>query len=141
MARLSIISLISLGFITVLSPLRAKAEDRSHTLVLFGASWCAPCIGELRNLDALAAAHGSGRIVIAWSDAGIEAIRFDRPETVEVASMERANRLRAAYAPDIAGYPYAVMLDGQGRSCAQWARSVTPRALAEMRRICDRHPR
>ncbi|MCJ2187305.1 hypothetical protein [Novosphingobium beihaiensis] len=93
---------------------------------------------ELRGLKALAAAAPSDRIVIAWSDTGIERLRFDRPETAEIASMERAGRLRQTYAPDLAGYPYAVLLDAQGRACARWARPVTPKALTAMRRTCDR---
>src|SRR5262245_21215187 len=39
-----------------------------RTIVLFGASWCAPCRVELRQLAALSDAASPDRIEVAWID-------------------------------------------------------------------------
>lgn len=136
MPRLSTVCLLLLIFAGA-APGRA-AESERRSLVLFGASWCAPCIAELRNMEAIAASMPGGRIVIAWNDSGISRFRFARPANVELASPARARALKAELAGDAAGYPYAVMLDGEGRVCARWRRGVTSDAVAAMRRECDK---
>ncbi|MCT2399992.1 TlpA family protein disulfide reductase [Novosphingobium mangrovi (ex Huang et al. 2023)] len=121
-------------------PLRIGAEsgDDRRTVILFGASWCAPCIAELRGIGALASAAPSDRILIAWEDTGIDRFRFDRPGNVEVLPIRRAQELRKAHADGIVGYPYAVMLDPHGQVCAHWARMLTSEAMATMKRACAR---
>lgn len=142
MARLSISELILMAFAIVAAPGQTRAADSGRTLVLFGASWCAPCVAELRRMGSLSAAATPGdRIVIAWDDSSIESMRFDRPANVEVASVQRAQRLRAVYAGDIAGYPYAVMLDVRGQPCSRWSRAVTREAMDAMRSECERSAR
>lgn len=138
MARLSISDLILMAFAVMTSPVRAEPAEGGRTLILFGASWCAPCVAELRGLGELAIAAPADRIVIAWNDRGVEGTRFDRPANVEVASMDRARQLRATYAGNIAGYPYAVMLDARGRPCSRWSRALTHEGWVAMRRECER---
>ena len=133
---MSIIGPILLSFVLEATPSQAQSETSERTLVLFGASWCAPCIAEVHDIASLAAAARPERVLIAWTDDGIERIRFDRPDNVELASPQRARGLATAYGAGIVGYPYSVMLDGQGRKCAQWRRRLTPEAVPRMRRSC-----
>jgi thiol-disulfide isomerase/thioredoxin len=113
-----------------------QVSEKGHTLVLFGASWCAPCIAEVRAIGALAAVASPDRIVIAWTDAGVEKIPIVRPANVEIAAPERAHALWRAYSQGAAGYPFSVMLDDAGKRCAHWARPLSPEAVGAMRRTC-----
>ena len=144
MTRLSITGLIAFIFLMGASSVGAAPRDREgggdqRTVILFGASWCAPCIAELRGIGGLAVAAPADRIVVAWADTGIARFRFEHPANVEVVSPKRAAELTQAYAADSAGYPYAVMLDGHGKVCARWRKGLTEEALATLRSQCKRH--
>jgi thiol-disulfide isomerase/thioredoxin len=106
------------------------------TLVLFGASWCAPCIIEVRAIDKIAAATAGEPVVLAWTDGGFERMRIPVPGNVQVAAGPRAQQLWQVHGHSAAGLPYSVMLDGSGRRCAHWTRPLTPEAVAAMRRTC-----
>lgn len=141
MGKLSIAGLLLLPAVLAVSQPRAQSLQHERTLVLFGASWCAPCIAEVRDIASLASAVRPGRILIAWADDGIGRIRFERPENVELASPQQARSMAAVHRAGFAGYPYAVMLDEKGRKCAQWRGQLTLEVVAEMRGNCRDAPR
>ena len=119
---------------TQASPAKDGATHR--TILMFGASWCAPCIAELRNIAALASDANPDRIVIGWTDGGIRRYKLPLPGNVEIASGVDAQQMARRYASGIAGLPYSVMIDGQGRKCAEWKSGLTPEAISEMRIAC-----
>ncbi len=117
---------------------RSAKDDAAHrTILLFGASWCAPCITELRNIAALASSASPDRIVIAWTDGGIRRYKPVLPGNVEIAQNVDAQQLALRYASGIAGLPFSVMIDGQRRKCAEWKSELTPEAIRQMRVTCS----
>lgn len=140
MRRLSIIAAL-LGVVMATTPALARAETTEAaggnlTLVMFGASWCAPCIAEVRSLAQLSTAAADGRILVAWTDGGFTRLRIALPANVDLASPERANRLWAAHGQAAAGLPFSVMLDDMGRRCAQWSHPLKPETVGVLRRAC-----
>jgi thiol-disulfide isomerase/thioredoxin len=118
-----------------LCPEGVQAQDRL-TLILFGASWCAPCVAEVRAISGIAAAASGNPVVLAWTDDGISRLRIVVPANVQVASKIRTEQLWNAHGRSAAGLPYSVMLDGAGQRCASWSRPLSPEAVAAMRRAC-----
>lgn len=145
MLRVSIICLAAfLANITtceVSAEVLAVSESRnspSHRIILFGASWCAPCIAELRNMAELAAAASPDQIAIVWADAGIRRFSFARYGNVEIASDAEARRISTEFASDNAGLPFAIMTDARGRKCAEWREALLPETIGRLRISCGR---
>lgn len=112
------------------------AENPKHRILLFGASWCAPCIKELRSMGKLASAAKPDRIVIVWTDGGIRRYRVPSYQNVEIASDTQGRMLVSKFTSGSAGLPYSVMIDERDRKCAEWNKSLTPDAMTVMRNIC-----
>ena len=135
--------------ITVAAPLYALAalaapvdepyrfNDDRFTIVLIGASWCAPCLAELRSLSALADAAAPDHIVVAWDDPEV-ARRLASPAAhVEIANLAAARRWTARYARSAQGLPFSVMINGRAQQCAEWNRQLTAQAIGQMRKQCE----
>ncbi len=103
---------------------------------MFGASWCAPCIAELRNIATIAAAAKPDRVVIAWTDGGIRNYRNSLPANVEIAPIPVARELSRQFAAEGAGLPYTVMLDERARKCAALNAQLTLAGVGALRRAC-----
>ena len=134
--KLSTACLLLIAIVSLVASSRVAQAEEGKTLILFGASWCAPCIGELRELVALSDALPKGRIIVAWTDGGLGKLHIERPANVELANAERSSALAARFAGDIAGLPHSVMLDGRDRICARWRRPLTPDGVRGMLREC-----
>src|SRR5438128_2656904 len=123
MARLSIVLTIAL-----LASQPAIADDATNglpasdpvsTIYLFGASWCAPCIVELRDLRRIAAATAPDRIVVVWAASGIARFVLPKIANVAIASDRTAQFARTLWARGNAGLPFSAMVDSRGRKCAE----------------------
>lgn len=106
----------------------------AHTLVMFGANWCAPCLEELRNLPALAAGMAPERVVLVWQDGPPRKLWPSWPANAEIKPATEGDRL-AGGAPS-AGLPYAVLLDSEGKRCAVWNGKMTPERLPRLKARC-----
>lgn len=133
MPRLSINLILFL--VLLCGSARAK-EQMERRIVLFGASWCAPCLVEIRELSHLAAAAAPDRLIIAWTDTGADGYLATLPANVERVERRTAQHMLESLGGDAAGLPYAVMLDAQGRRCAEWRAPLKPRDVARLRALC-----
>jgi thiol-disulfide isomerase/thioredoxin len=120
-----------------------SAEPRPQAppgaLLLFVASWCAPCYGELRALPEIARAAGPLRTLVVPVDArrqtdrmvaGIPAERLLRLEPTKAMALMRA---AAGTAP---GLPTSAMTRPNGETCAVRRTPLTPATVAAMRAAC-----
>jgi hypothetical protein len=112
-----------------------EALPPANALIVFGANWCAPCLQELRELPALAAAVVPAQIIIAWRDGAPRKVWPSWPANAEVRGPAEADRW-AGGADLSAGLPYAVLLDGQGKHCVVWNGRVTPERIARLKARC-----
>lgn len=117
-------------------PVSSEKDAPGRTILMFGASWCAPCIAELRNIPTLASGARPDRIVIAWTDKGIRRYTLAVPGNVEIASGPDVQRMTRQYASGASGLPYSVMIDSQGRKCAEWTAGLSFEAISRLRVIC-----
>ena len=124
----------NLGHAEISAGSAKDAADR--TILMFGASWCAPCIAELRNIPTLASGARPDRIVIAWTDKGIRRYTLAVPGNVEIASASDVQQMTRQYASGISGLPYSVMIDSHGHKCAEWTAGLSSEAISRMRVIC-----
>jgi thiol-disulfide isomerase/thioredoxin len=108
----------------------------AHTIILFGADWCAPCVVELRELPALARAAAPDRVVLAWTDRAArlpaEAVGLGVTQ-VPVAS---AREMLARYGERNAGLPLAVMVRGDGAACGRLRKGLSKDGIAALRKSC-----
>lgn len=106
------------------------------SVVVFGASWCAPCRTELKNLYSLSRSAPMLTWVLAWDDDSLSQIPFHRPDNYRQVQGDATRALKRQVAPDTAGYPFAVMLDHKGVRCAQWSGPLSESALEKMLASC-----
>lgn len=98
------------------SAARADRAAEPATIIMFGASWCAPCLIELSEIAALAKAAAPNRLEIAWID---RAPRINgAPANVAILSPSEARRKFQAAAGGEPGLPVTVMLTDDGRPCS-----------------------
>lgn len=122
------IILVVLAFAMIGSLSRAAAAVEApryppDAVLLFVASWCAPCHAELTRLPEIRAAARPLRVLVVPFDSGpatqamlrgVAPAERWQPEGAERRSMETA-----LYA-ETAGLPFALVTDRHGRRCAAW---------------------
>lgn len=119
--------------------LTAEPEDRAlpaHALILFGANWCAPCLAELRELPAHAAAVAPAPVLLAWTDGAPRPLWSVWPTNAQLVPEGEGAGLLARLGGRTAGLPYVVMLDREGRLCADLRGKLTAARLAALKARC-----
>lgn len=111
-----------------------------NALVLFVASWCAPCHEELGRVGLIARAAGSRRVLIVPVDEGPNAAlmlrRVPRNMVWHVGEGALAQQMhRDFFAGDVL-LPRSFMTDGAGRVCAQAVAELSPGRVAGMAKRC-----
>lgn len=143
MARVSMLCLTALLAVTNAygvsaneSAVLSNENPSQPAIFLFGASWCAPCIVELRNLAKLAAAAKPFKIIIVWADGKIRNFPLPRLDNVEITRDSEMRRMAALKGTEIVGLPYAAMTDRRGQKCAEWSGSLSPEIIVSFRERC-----
>jgi thiol-disulfide isomerase/thioredoxin len=104
------------------------------TIVMFGAHWCAPCMGELRRLPELAAAAAPDQLLLAWVDSSVGPSQTTTG--FESLSPNAARRLARSLMGDGYGLPFSVMFDPRGDVCAVQGSPLDSAEIANMRLRC-----
>lgn len=132
------------------APSRARSAEAADPLeglaipvpsvVMFWAAWCAPCRAEVAAWPELQRAAGSLPVHVVALDTPIERSRA----LLEALPADRVHHGRgssfsmlAAWPDRASGLPFAVVLDAQGRICANQNGGLTVERLAAMRRRCS----
>jgi thiol-disulfide isomerase/thioredoxin len=132
------------GWLIVLAGLTgaaaAEAPPPRNAILLFVASWCAPCHGEVRALPAIARAASPMRVIVVPIDArrGTERLMADVPPgqqwRLSPAAATATMRRLAKGAP---GLPTSVAIDAEGEVCAVARRPLSPATALAIRRRCE----
>jgi hypothetical protein len=107
----------------------------AHSLILFVASWCAPCRAELRDID---------RLIVLAAPATLRVTPIDRTaataamlRSVAPARIWRSARAVDDFARQSASLPFSLMTDAEGRACATHRRALDRVAIEDLRRRCS----
>ena len=126
--------------IALMSAARSAADDKlpsggKRTIVLFGASWCAPCRIELRQLPALANAAEPDRLTVAWIDRAPPSYLIASNLNVAVLSPGEASQRFQAVVGESGGLPVSVIIEGS-RVCGISRRPLTLQSLRALQNSC-----
>lgn len=115
------------------------ARYPTRSILLFVASWCAPCHGELRQLPAIAGGAGAYRVLVVPVDRGratdamLRGVPIDQVWRPDVARMAE---VRAELLAKTAGLPFSVAIGGDGRPCALHRGGMTAASARGMVEAC-----
>ena len=105
-----------------------------RALLLFVASWCAPCRAEIGRLDAIAASAEPLDVRVVPLDRTSATAAMLRG--VPSARVWRSASAADAFVRDRGSLPFAIMTDAAGRACATYAYAVDSAAVTALRRRC-----
>jgi hypothetical protein len=112
-----------------------------ESILLFVASWCAPCHGELARLDAIGRGAQSYRVlVVPFDDSRATRAMLERVPPAQRWQPDRGTqrRLAAEVAHRSAGLPFSLALDRDAQICAAHAEALDAASAAAMVAGCRR---
>lgn len=112
----------------------------ARSILLFVATWCAPCHGELRQLPSIAAGAGPYRVLVVPVDRGRATDAMLREVPVEQVWRPDAARMAAVRGELLArtpGLPFSVAIGGDGRPCTTHRGGMTAASARGMRTECE----
>lgn len=122
------------------APVPTADPPPRETVLLFVASWCAPCHAELARLDALSVAARPYAVrVVGYDDTPATRQMLARVAPAQRWQPEpsaRGTAIAALFAGS-AGLPFSAAVDAQGRRCATHRGGLTATAVREMAARCQ----
>ncbi len=120
----------------------APAGERypPRSVLLFVASWCAPCHAEIGRIDAITTAAAPYRVLVVPIDAGRATDAMMRRVPVGqrwTPGAVRIAEIRADLFGDTAGLPFSVAIGRDGRRCAATHGGLGPARAAAMVAGCE----
>ncbi|MGN8000944.1 TlpA family protein disulfide reductase [Sphingomonas sp. 22176] len=112
-----------------------------ESILLFVASWCAPCHGELARLEAIGRGAQPYRIlVVAFDDSRATRAMLERVPLAQRWQPDRAiqRRLAAEVARRSAGLPFSLALNSEAQICAGHPEALDATSAAAMVAACRR---
>ena len=123
-ARWRIAAIVAISVVIFMPYRDSMAKERnspSDTLLMFVASWCAPCRAELSRIDEVIAAARPLRVLVVPLDRGRRTDDMLRPVPPAMVwhpgNADRA-RLQEQFFRDNAGLPFAAIVNADGTTCA-----------------------
>ena len=113
----------------------------AESILLFVASWCAPCHGELARLDAIGRGAQPYRVlVVPFDDSRATRGMLERVPLAQRWQPDRGTqrRLAAEVAHRSAGLPFSLALDRDAQICAAHAQALDTASAAAMVAACRR---
>lgn len=110
-----------------------------RTVLMFVASWCAPCHAELGRLEPIGRAAGAYRLRVVPFDstrASLAMLRHVPPEQRWLPDAALAAAMRADLFGAGAALPYSVAIGGDGRPCATMRGGLDPVRVAALVARC-----
>ncbi|WP_157084626.1 TlpA family protein disulfide reductase [Sphingomonas pituitosa] len=124
---------------------RAQSADSAHlppeTILLFVASWCAPCHGELAQLSEIGRGAQPYRIlVVPFDDSRATRAMLNAVPAAQRWQPDRATQrsLAAEVERRSAGLPFSLVIDRDARICAAHAEALDAAKAAAMVSACRR---
>ncbi|KQM59935.1 MULTISPECIES: TlpA family protein disulfide reductase [unclassified Sphingomonas] len=121
------------------TPVSAAPAYPARTILLFVASWCAPCHGEIAALPRLSEAAGPWRVLVVPVDRGrataamlqaVPAAQRWLPDAAQMAAM------REDLFGGTAGLPFSVAVGGDGRPCGAHRGVLSAARVSALRAGC-----
>lgn len=112
-----------------------------ESILLFVASWCAPCHGELARLTEIARGAQPYRVlVVPFDDSRATRAMLERVPPAQRWQPDRGTqrRLAAEVAQRSAGLPFSLALDRDAHICAARAEALDAASAAAMVALCRR---
>jgi thiol-disulfide isomerase/thioredoxin len=117
-------------------PALAEDSNRSpRTIILFGASWCAPCRVELRQLPTLARLSAPDHLEIAWIDRKPATGDAAYPN-VKILSVRDAREKLERFGGDISGLPLTIILGSDMQVCSALREPLTASGVRRLQSSC-----
>lgn len=134
------------GLIALCTPAMSAASDQSppvppDAILMFVASWCAPCHEEVRTLPALTRAASPARVLVVPIDARRATARLTArvpQDQLWKLEPEQASALMRLTSGSAVGLPTSVATDRAGKVCGLIRRALNPGDVRLLRAGCQR---
>lgn len=143
MGQFGSIKWLAIGACLSAAPSPGAETDRypPSSVLLFVASWCAPCHAELDRLPAITRSARPFRVlVVPFDDSAATRAMMQAvpPEQSWQPDQRTRRRLMRVVMGETAGLPFSMAVDGEGRACGSFRRGLDGQTTAALIARCAR---